>query len=323
MIYSSVSSTAIKKTVEDFEKKFGIQVETVGGIRGGEVAQKLSAENRAGLFIVDVLMAGSSTALVSLKPGGLLGELEPLLLLPEVTDPKMWFGGSLPFTDKDHKTFRMIRSYNRYIMFNKDQVQKEEFPSYKDLLNPKWKGKIVADDPTGAGTGIGFLTLLNLVYGLDETKEFMRQFVAQQPVLTRERRLQGEWVAKGKYPVSVATNMETAIEFINLGAPLAFAKPKEGGYGSPGSGVLVVPPRSPHPNATKVFVNWILTREGHANFVNALGAPGTRIDSPKAGIPPLLFPDPDDKVYEDTEEAVLSRDELSKLAKEIFAPLLR
>ena len=179
------------------------------------------------------------------------------------------------------------------------------------------------DDPTVGGTCNSFLrTLVKDVWGLEKTKEFMRQLVKQEPVITRDRRLQTEWVVRGKYPLGLGLHTQAAILLIKAGGPLAFAKASEGSKIDTGGGAIVVPKKNPHPSATTAFVNWILSREGHAKFVKAYGSPGARRDAPREGIFPALFSDAGEKIFIETEESLLFREEMSKISREIFKPLL-
>lgn len=323
LIYCTPSADVIRPVANAFEKKYGIKVEWVMG-RGEELAQRMQVEKVAGIRAYDVIICGGTTTQTVMKPLGLLGRFDSVLMLPEVIDPQAWITKHIPYLDKDHTGMAMLATFQRYVTRNTTMVRDNEITSYKDLLNPKWKGKIAINDPTMAGAASGFLTMLAVsVWGVEETKEFMRQLVRQEPVVTRDRRLQAEWVARGKYALSVATNLENAIEFIRLGAPIDFVKVKEGGLLGPGAGGLAVPLSPAHPNASKVFVNWLLSKEGHGVFVKAYGSPGVRKDAPREGIPAQMYPDADEKFHEDNEESILFRDSMTRIAKEIFAPLLK
>ena len=91
----------------------------------------------------------------------------------------------------------------------------------------------------------------------------------------------------------------------------------------PGAGGLAVPLSPAHPHASKVFVNWLLSKEGHSIFVKAYGSPGIRKDAPREGIPAQMFPEADEKIYQDNEDSILYRTKMFKIAKETFAPLLK
>ncbi len=323
MIYCDPSGTLMRDIGNAFKSKFGIELDFVAG-KGSELAKRADMERQAGINEVDIIISGSGTLVGTMKPMGLLGKTEPLLLLPEVKDPSAWITGAVPFMDKDHTAINMIATYQRYIFMNTDMVKEGEMTSYKDLLNPKWKGKIVLDDPTVSGTAAGLIGILAVnVWNVDETKDFLRQLAKQEPVIIRDKRLQGEWVAKGKYPIGIGIDREVAADFIRVGAPVAFAKVKEGtmlGVAGGGLGVLA---NRPHPEATRVFVNWILSKDGHALFVKGYGSPGTRADAPREGLPATMFPDPGEKAYPETEDLVLTRTKLLPISKEILADLLK
>lgn len=322
-IYSTPSGEVIRGLATAFKAKYGIEIEYING-RGEELAQRMLTERNAGLYVVDVVMSGDATLITVMKPQQLLGSLAPLLILPEVLEPKAWAKGDLPYADKDRTSIEMVANFQRYIMRNRELVKDGEINSYKDLLNPKWKANIAFNDPTITGTANGFLTMLaSDVFGLEGTKDFMRQFIKQEPAITRDRRLQAEWVARGKYSLGAAVNMENVAEFVTLGAPVDLVKVVEGSKIAPGAACLAIPTKSPHPNATQLYVNWLLSKEGHAVFVKVYGNVGSRVDAPKEGIPSMFFPEPGEKVYYDTEEKILLRAEMTRISKEIFAPILK
>ncbi|MBI4332204.1 MAG: extracellular solute-binding protein [Chloroflexi bacterium] len=323
VLYTTRSGDTGRQLAEAFEKKFGIQLEFLVG-RGEEITQRMLTERAAGLYLADVTISGTSSLLISMKPQGLIDKIEPLLLLPEVTDPQAWVTNGVPFADKDRTTIGIVASTNRYVARNTELTREGEVTSYKDVLDPRWKGKIASDDPTVTGTGNAFFTFLaTQVWGLEQTKEFMRQFVKQEPALTRDKRLSAEWVARGKYALGVAPTHQTVIDFARAGAPIAWVKVSEGTKAATSGGALGIMAKRPHPNATRVFVNWVLGSEGHAVFVKAQGMPGARRDAPREGVSPEQFPDPGEKVYPETEDSILFGEEMMKVSREIFAPLMK
>ncbi|MBI4331105.1 MAG: extracellular solute-binding protein, partial [Chloroflexi bacterium] len=267
MIYSSQLGTQIRDTVEPFKKKYGIKVDFLIG-RGEELTQRLQTEKSAGLYIADVVIAGATVLVVTMKPLGILGSIEPLLVLPEVTDPKAWITDTVPFMDKDRTGFSMIASFQRFVLINTDLVSQGEITSYKDILNSRWKGRMVYFDPTITGSGNAFIRVLATdVWGLEGTKDFMRQLAKQDPAFTREKRLSAEWVARAKHPVGIAPDRGVVIDLMRAGAPIVFVKAAEGGITGTSGGGLGVVARMANPNATRLFVNWLLSREGHASFI--------------------------------------------------------
>ncbi|MBI4334013.1 MAG: extracellular solute-binding protein [Chloroflexi bacterium] len=313
------TQTAIRKAVKE---KFGLEIEfTPGG--GSEHTVKIVSERRAGLYLVDVISQGASYILSDMKPAGIVASVEPMLILPEVTDAKAWTGGN-PFLDRDKLVIPFSASFNSYLGYNTELVKKGEIGSYQDLLDPKWKGKIVMRDPTGPGSGNAWVGFLTTLWGLDKTKDYLRQFVKQEPVLSRDLRLIAESVAKGKYSLAVGPYPPGWLELEQLGAPVTLGRVKDGLSVTAGGGCLSLPSgQLPHPNAAKVFINWLLTKEGQALFSEVYLRPSARLDVPPPKDYPGLLPLPGEKVVPSTEEGVLLDTQLFQVAKEIFAPLMK
>lgn len=307
-----------------FKKKYGVDLEFLSGARGAELTQKLLTERRAGLYLADVVIAGSTDLIPDLKPKGLLEPMDPFLVLPEVTDPNAWTAGHIPFLDKQHMAVGMLTQYLRHLIRNTEMVREGEITSYKDLLKPQWKGKMVLRDPTTSGNGNTWITLLAMkVWGLEATKQFMQQLAQTEPVILRDPRLHVEWVAKGKYPLGIATRMENTAEFVRIGAPIAWVNVVEGGLISAGSSSLGVVNQPAHPNATKLFINWMLSREGQAVLVKGYGYPSARRDVPPEGVDPGSLPAPGEKFYLDDEENILAKRKMLAVGKEIFGALVK
>ena len=147
--------------VEPFQKKYGITVEYFAD-RGSGIGPRLSTERGAGQYLWDAAITGTTTGLLSLLPGGMLDPMEPALVLPDVKDPKQWRGGALDFVDPGRRFLVMTPSQRGTLFVNPKVTKPQEIKSYKDLLNPKWRKKIVMDDPTRAGPGQATFTFFYL-----------------------------------------------------------------------------------------------------------------------------------------------------------------
>lgn len=323
MIYTSQSGDLIRGLAKVFKQKYGIDVEFTSG-RAEELTQKIQTESHAGLYLADIMLAGPGILITEMKPVRTLDKLPPLMILPDVMDPKSWVTGNIPYMDSDGTGVGMAAAVEHYVLRNTDLVKDGEITSYKDLLNPKWKGKMVLDDPTLTGTGNAFFSFLATdLWGTDQTKRYLHQLAAQGPAITRDKRIHGEWVARGKYSLGIATDRATATNFIRAGAPVQFIRISEGTRIGSGGGGLGVLARRPHPNATTIFVNWILSKDGMATYVKLSGRPGARVDAPREGVPPDLFPEPGEKIFLETEQSLAYRNEMIKVATEIFGPQMK
>lgn len=321
VLYSTGGFTLRTGLVQGFKQRFGIDMEVVSG-KGAEMAEKLMSERRAGLYLVDAYVGGATTVSTQMKPAGLIDPLKPVLILPEVLNLSAWRDGELRFLDAEERYHIAITAYSSPSMaINTELVKPGEINGYKDLLNPKWKGKIILNDPTMAGTGA---KQVGMVGSRILNWDYWREMVKQEPIIVTDQRLMIEWVARGKYAVVIGIKPEIVEEFRRAGAPLGYVSPVEGNYMTSGSGTLCLINRAPHPNTAKVFVNWAVSKEGASVFSKALGVTTARLDVPTEGLDPLIVLKPGVKYWvSDDEKFTLEQPEQMKLAKEIFAPLLK
>lgn len=268
------SADTRKNVGEAFAKRFpGIELE-ISSARGPSNAAKITAEHAAGARYFDLLVSGTSTPF-NLVKAGVSEPIEPLLILPEVRDPKLWFGGHvwLDIAKTSVYGFQSFRSDNFW--YNPTLLNTEEIRSYDDLLNPKWKGKIGYLDPRTGGGGSATWAFLLKTKG----EEFLRKFAAQDLFLSRDQRQLADTLAKAKVSFTVGLSYYTFAPFLKVGLPI---KPmpdmKEGSYTSCGSGALTILKGSSRPNATKVFVNWLLSKEGQDIYSKAMGQATRRLD---------------------------------------------
>ena len=141
------ASAELRKALDDtFSKRYpAIDIELATG-RGPANASKIAAEHAAGVRYFDVLISGSLTPL-NLLNAGILEPIEPLWMLPEVRDPKRWYGGHV-WADNAKKYLYSFQAYQSENFWHNTQLVKaDEYRGFDDLLNPKWKGKIAILDP--------------------------------------------------------------------------------------------------------------------------------------------------------------------------------
>ena len=309
-----------------FKKQFGIDIEITTG-RGADVSRRLIKEKAAGIYLADVVISGLNTFFGDVKRAGVTEPMQNKLILPEVTDPKLWYTlDHLPWADNDQHIFSFYAYPNRDLAINTDLVKPEEIQSWQDLLRPKFKGKIIMSDPSIAGSGFnGFSTmLLNKV----NDENFYRQLVAKQEItLTRDLRQIVEWLARGKYAVSISAEGRPIAEFLNAGAPIANIGVKEGTYLSVDAGNISIMTKAPHPNAAKVFVNWLLSKDGQDFAQKSMKYMSARNDLVAEGIvKPLQIRRPGERYYlgaNSVEKWVLEeQDKYIALAKDIFGPVI-
>ncbi|MBM4298620.1 MAG: extracellular solute-binding protein [Deltaproteobacteria bacterium] len=269
------ASVELKRQVEEqFKKRFGIDVETFTA-RGSAGVRRMADEFKAGVRHFDLHIGGSSSIVSGMLDEGILDPIEPWLMLPEVRDPKQWWGGHL-WVDNAKRFVYMFQAYlSEIIWYNTELVKPNELRSFDDFLNPKWKGKIGFLDPRTPGAGDSTWGFLWQIKG----EEYLRKLVAQDLYLGRDQRVLADSLAKGRVAVTIGLSYYSYLPFLKAGLPVkVLPTPKEGNYGTGGSGNLAIIKAPAHPNGTKVFVNWLLVREGQEIVSKALGQATRRLD---------------------------------------------
>ena len=275
VVVSIPSSADLRKSLEKtFKQRFGIEVESVSA-RGSASVRRIADESKAGVRYFDLHMGGSESIVGGLLGEGILAPVGDFFLLPEVKDPKHWWGGHI-WTDNAKKFIYTSLAYiTENLWYNSDLMKPEEIRSFDDLLHEKWKGKMGFLDPRTPGSGASLWSYLREIKG----EEFLKKLVGQKLVLGRDQRILAENVAKGNLTLVMGLTYYSFAPFVKAGLPVRpLPTPKEGVYISGGSGHLVVLKSAPHPNATKVFVNWFLGREGQDLFSRAMGQGTRRLD---------------------------------------------
>ncbi len=269
------ASAELKKQIEErFKKRFGIEVE-VFTARGAAGVRRMADEFKAGVRHFDLHIGGSSSIISGMHDEGIIDAIDPWLVLPEVRDPKQWWGGHL-WVDSAKRFIYMFQAYlPESIWYNSDLVKPNELRSLDDFLNPKWKGKIGFLDPRTPGGGDSNWSYMWQVKG----DEYLKSLAAQDLLIGRDQRVLSESLAKGRVAVLIGNTYYSFQPFVKAGLPV---KPlptlKEGTFGTGGSGNLAIIKTPAHPNSTKVFVNWLLSREGQEVFSHGLAQASRRLD---------------------------------------------
>jgi iron(III) transport system substrate-binding protein len=286
--------------IPKFTSRFGIQVEFIAG-RAVQYIAKVQTERSAGIYSVDLFMTGVDSTVNTLYPEKLIDPLRPLMILPEVVDPAKWKTGKLWFIEPEEKfILRVFRSVGSHFFYNAEYAKAEELRSAKDLLNPKWRGKISTDDPMVNGTGANNAAMLYMELGAEFVK---RLYIDQKMVFSRERRQYADWLARGTYPICLScreddlkTLRKDGFKLVEV-FELSDINPRVNG--SPW--LLTYANKAPHPNAARVFANWIASREGLEIYSRGYGAATLRADVDESFIERGTVPRAGVKYFDDTE----------------------
>ena len=289
------------------------------GLSGRDAIPKIMREREAGIYSWDVYVGGTTSILEALMPAGAIAPLRPALKAPDVLDDKDWFGGLDAGWMDERKTYILGFEYtiSPVMMVNWDFVSRDQLATFQDLLKPQFADKIVWDDPRRPGQGVAAAQTLLVNFG----PEFLTRLYGQKIAYTSNPRQNAEWVVRGRYPIGIATAFEQLDPFREQGLGKNITKfdgPLERPALGPGFGTVSLFDHAPHPSAAMLYINWLLSKAGQADWVKT-GHNSRRLDVPHAR--PELFPLPGIQYFLDqTEDNIPSREQAAALAKQ-YIPL--
>jgi iron(III) transport system substrate-binding protein len=301
----------------EFNKRYpGITAEYAGA-PGRDQVPKIVAERRAGQYFWDVWVGGGPSA-YSLKAEGSFDPIRPALILPEVVDDSQWFGGfDDGYVDKDKRfVYGFTGFLGQHVVVNRDVIPESELNSVEQLIEPRWQGKLSWQEPRAAGAGSALAAYLLIVKGED----WLRKLLEQDIVVSRDGRQQLEWVVQNRYPIGLGPDQALVVDFRRKGflSQLQWLDPDSplGSRLTTSFGNVAVFNRAPHPNAARVFLNWLLSPEGQAAWVAHIEQNSRRLDIP--GPPESALRPGARYINPSTEENTPYTDRAIELAKSIL-----
>ena len=295
VIIGSPDPVMRKEVIPAFQARYpGINIEYIATASSGQAASRVRLERAAGIYSTDVYLSGPDTSYNVLYPEKMIDPLKPLMILPEVTNDANWKHGSLWFMDPEEQyVLRLYNTLQSSIFFNADRIKPEEMRTAQDLLNPKWRGKIVTDPPTNpTGTGGNQAASIYSQLGPEFVKKL---YVDQKPVISSDRRQVTDWLARGTQYICLTCRIDDIAPMQKDGFNIVQVYELEGL-----SNRLVASPflvtianKAPNPNAARVFINWLATKEGIEIYSRGYGAASLRADADESFLDPLLVPRPD------------------------------
>ena len=313
--------------VAAFAKEYPfIKAVTVSG-RVGELMPRIIAERRAGKYLADLYSGGlGGRSFFDFLKTGVLDPIKPVLLLPEVVDGSKWLNGEHYYADGEKRFVFMYEGSLAGVglHYNTNLVDLKEFKSYWDLLNPKWKGRILLYERVGVGSP----SVVRFYYNAQLGPDFLRRLLTEMDItVSQDRRQSSDWLASGKFPICIDCGDTDRAK--QQGLPVdefPHANLKEAGYeiSTSGNSGLALVNNAPNPNAARVFANWFLSREGQTVWQavmntkvlepsdsmridipkDKVAAPARREEGRKYRVTGFLDPDPPEKLFRE----LLSKD---------------
>ncbi|WP_103104240.1 ABC transporter substrate-binding protein [Brevibacillus reuszeri] len=259
------AATSREELMRQFEKQYpGIKVKYIG-MRPSLAVSKLLAEQQQDKYLSDILLEGGQQIAFDLFPAGATDDIRKFIVFPEIQDDNNWYmgyeAGYSMASNTGQYVFAIIALPNIHI--NHDVIPEGEIKTLQDLLDPRWRGKMVLHNFARQAQGHGTLAAL----AASEGKEFVLKLLEQEPLVIDDPRQLIEAYVTGKYPIGIGLDNTMLRQFREQGVV------KNSGKLQPEVSTVVTPfpigvlKNQPHPNAAKVFINWFLSKEGQNQFV--------------------------------------------------------
>lgn len=281
LIYSPWKDKVMKEFNALFEKKTGIKAENIN-ISTGESFARLTVEKTRPQ--ADIWHSVRASYLIDAKKKGVITSFTPpnaKFVLPRYAYPKdeYLYGTTM---------YPLVFCYNKKSLKEMGAVPPK---SYLDLLEPKWKGKIVMPHPAASGTAYAFVTTMLQMYrqkGETGTKskkgwDYLRNLNKNMAQYTRSGSAPSKLVARGEYPLGI-TFFDRAYRLQEEGYPLGIVYPSPI-YAEPSCTAIVA--NSPNPDGAKAFLDFMLSKEAQ-ELAKRTGNYSVRPDvDPPKGAPSL------------------------------------
>ncbi len=319
LVISAPSGTAWREQLLTFQQTYpGIKVSATPAA-SRDFWPRVVKEREAKLSLWDFRVGGPDNLSYTVKAMGYMTPVRDMLILPELLDDNIWHGGlDGIFLDRDKRYFLGFALYEENIAYyNSRLINDPGMSDLRRLIDAKWAGKISMADPRAGSPLVSSGAMLK-TYG----EEFLRTLMTKQkPVIVKDPRQQIDWMGSGRYPITIGMPSIAFVEYQQHGASVdEFKKMTGPRTWTQGVGGIQALADAPHPNATIVFVNWLLTREVQARVMKAVKLNSRRKDVPLG--------DPDDAVdYAKLDEYVGGQTEamqpFQRRATEIFREVVQ
>jgi ABC-type Fe3+ transport system substrate-binding protein len=277
-MFGATTAAAEEDIRKEFTKRYGIKFTLVPGSTD-EVTNRVLAETSQGVHTVDLAAQGPS-GIERVVQAGILAPLVPEFVIPDVqdrSDPNIWRLNYIPWTEEDvqgkYVTYYGLNvSRNVSRIYYNTSISKEEVDSvksWKDFLDPKWKGRLAIYDISEAAAATRTATWSRL--GKDYWEELMRNQKVQVWADGADTNFTNAILNGDQEVALVSGGAEGAmIDAIDQGLPIAeWPVTLAEGSAAAFQGLLGILANAPHPNAAKLYINWLLSKEG-ATVYNGL-----------------------------------------------------
>jgi len=265
IFYTSVETEFARALTTGFETKYPFIKTDIFRSTHEKVLSRMNVERKAGTYIADTVSVGEFETYQLQKMGFTIPYKSP-------------FATAYPEGFKDPNGY-WTDLYDNLIVtaYNTTRVKRDELPKrYEDLLQPRWKGRMVLDQNEDRW-------FANMLYLMGEKKglEFMQALAKQDVAIRSGRSMVTQLLGAGEYDLQIVAYWYKPYLMKKQGAPIDWIAMEPAIVATHPISVV---DRAPHPNAAKLFIDFVLSEEGQRIFVQR------GRESARAGLKPEGYP---------------------------------
>jgi ABC-type Fe3+ transport system substrate-binding protein len=307
--------------VEDFRKAHPDVDVKATSIHTANFTARLQEERRNGVHAWDAFIGGPDVDLYRLADEA-LDPVKPEITDKTLLDDSTWMWGfDANFSDtKKQKTYNFgIQAFGGAFWINRDFISKADVATTDDLWKPELRGKIAWHDPRQSGSGVNSAAVLLDQYGADKLESLWKD---QKVTVSADQRQLIEWAVRGRYPM-VAGLLDRELRAVfqeqGLGKNIVNLPVPNFVSAIPGSDSVALVKDAPNPEARRIFLNWLLSKEGQQSYVTH-GKGNSRRTDVTPGNPPAMPPAGLDAPPLNTQSEAFAptRVETNELARKVF-----
>jgi iron(III) transport system substrate-binding protein len=263
VLYTTIDLPQIIEVVHHFAQKYPFLALELYPLEAETLVKKIQDEARSGMSSWDVLLGGG-------------GSFQPLLEANLVVSYHSPQREAVSDALNDSEGYWSGYYINPYVFgYSTTLVKEEEIPkSYDELLEPRWKGNRIAIDSTAHG----LLRGLAAAWGEDKAVTYLKRLADQQPVMARASITAVDSLHTGDVAMVIARapviqgykkKLQSPIDWVSLEPIVAQID------------AVMLSAQSPHPNAARLFVDFVLSREGQSALASVQQIPVRRDMEPR------------------------------------------
>jgi iron(III) transport system substrate-binding protein len=293
VFYTSMDAGDARSLTEAFQRKYPFIKTDL--FRGGREAvfSRFSLERKAGRYVTDVVSVGEFHVLEMKKQGLISRYLSPesQAFPQEFRDPQGYW--------------TCVYLTVSVLAYNTNRVPAQELPRrYEDLLQPKWKKRMALD-----ANEERWVPGLMQSMGREKAINFLKALAQQEIYIRRGRSLLTQLLLAGEFDVQIVAYWHEVNRLMKQKAPLGWVGIEPAVTGAP---QLSLVEKAPHPNAARLFIDFVLSAEGQGTIAK-LGRVAAR-----QGVKPERYPEKLKLFLPNAELVAAQLDENRKLYESLF-----